>query len=108
MDMAILPSAGDYTSPVKLFEFMACAVPPIAPDFEPIKEVLVDGQTGWTFEAGNLDAAVTAVLDRSSDTSELKRVGAAARAYISTERQWRNNILQLLDFHFSLGNRGKG
>ena len=27
MDMAILPSAGDYTSPVKLFEFMACAVP---------------------------------------------------------------------------------
>ena len=54
MDMAILPSAGDYTSPVKLFEFMACAVPPIAPDFEPIQEVVVEGETGWMFKAGDL------------------------------------------------------
>lgn len=99
MDMAILPSAGDYTSPVKLFEFMACAVPPIAPDFEPIKEVLVEGSTGWMFKAGDLDAAVGAVLERSRDADTLKRVGAAARAYIAAERQWRNNILQLIDFY---------
>jgi glycosyltransferase involved in cell wall biosynthesis len=99
MDMAVLPSAGDYTSPVKLFEFMACSVPPIAPDFEPIREVLVEGQTGWTFKANDIKAAVAAVLDHSLDSAELKRVGAAARAYIAAERQWRNNILQLLDFH---------
>lgn len=98
MDMAILPSAGDYTSPVKLFEFMACAVPPVAPDFEPIKEVLVEGSTGWMFKAGDLDAAVQAVLERSRDAEGLRRVGAAARAYIAAERQWRNNILQLLEF----------
>ena len=102
MDMAILPSAGDYTSPVKLFEFMACAVPPIAPDFEPIKEVLVEGSTGWMFKAGDLDAAVDAVLEHSRDADTLKRVGAAARAYIAAERQWRNNILQLIDFHRSV------
>ncbi len=102
MDMAILPSAGDYTSPVKLFEFMACAVPPIAPDFEPIKEVLVEGSTGWMFKAGDLDAAVGAVLERSRDDATLKRVGAAARAYIAAERQWRNNILQLIEFYRSV------
>ncbi len=99
MDMAILPSAGDYTSPVKLFEFMACAVPPIAPDFEPIKEVLAEDRTGWMFKAGDLDAAVQAVLLRSRDAKTLERVGAAARAYIAAERQWRNNILQLIDFY---------
>ncbi len=98
MDMAILPSAGDYTSPVKLFEFMACAVPPIAPDFAPIREVLEEGVTGWMFAAGDLDAAVRAVIERSRDPSALKRVGAAARAYIAAERQWRNNILDLLAF----------
>lgn len=102
MDLAILPSAGDYTSPVKLFEFMACAVPPIAPDFEPIKEVLVHDKTGWLFKAGDLDGAVEAVLSLSRDTENLKRIGAAARDYIAQERQWRNNILQLLEFHHSL------
>lgn len=102
MDMAILPSAGDYTSPVKLFEFMACAVPPIAPDFEPIREVLVEGSTGWMFRAEDTAAAVQAVLQRSTDADELRRIGQAARAYVAAERQWRNNVLQLSDFYTGL------
>jgi len=102
MDMAILPSAGDYTSPVKLFEFMACGVPPVAPDFSPIREVLAEGRTGWMFPAGDLDGAADAVLQRSRDSDELIRVGTAARAYIAAERQWRNNITQLVEFHLAL------
>jgi glycosyltransferase involved in cell wall biosynthesis len=98
MDLAILPSAGDYTSPVKLFEFMAAGIPPVAPDFSPIREVLRPGDTGWTFKAEDIDAAVATVLERSRDTVALARVGAAARAYITAERQWRNNVLQLLAF----------
>lgn len=99
MDMAILPSAGDYTSPVKLFEFMACGVPPIAPDFLPIQEVLSEGQTGWMFPAGDLRAAVNAVLLRSQDLTGLQAVGQAARAYIAAERQWRHNVEQLGSFY---------
>lgn len=102
MDMAILPSAGDYTSPVKLFEFMACGVPPIAPDFLPIQEVLKPGETGWLFKAGDLDEAVTQVVSRSQDEAALQRVGQAARSYISEHRQWRHNIVQLTDFLLSL------
>ncbi len=105
MDMAILPSAGDYTSPVKLFEFMACGVPPVAPDFEPIKEVLVEDRTGWMFRADDLDEAVRQVLERSRDTAALSRVGAAARAYVTEHRQWRNNILELLEFHARVRHR---
>lgn len=99
MDLAVLPSAGDYTSPVKLFEFMACGIPPIAPAFEPIREVLREGQTGWTFAPGDLDDAVRQVLERSRDAAALRAVGQAARAYIAAERQWRNNVLQLVDFY---------
>lgn len=98
MDMAVLPSAGDYTSPVKLFEFMACAIPPIAPDFLPVQEVLKEGRTGWMFKNGDLDAAVQAVLTRSQDSQALAEVGGAARRYIAAERQWRNNVVQLVDF----------
>ncbi len=102
MDMAILPSAGDYTSPVKLFEFMACGIAPIAPDFSPIREVLSDDRTGWMFKAGDLDAAVDRVLSHSLDTPSLQRVGAAARDYVARERQWRNNVVQLMEFHHRL------
>ncbi len=105
MDMAILPSAGDYTSPVKLFEFMACGIPPVAPDFEPIREVLVEDQTGWMFTAGNLDAAVERVITHSNDVAGLARVGANARAYVTANRQWRHNICELLDFHGTLTNK---
>jgi glycosyltransferase involved in cell wall biosynthesis len=105
MDMAVLPSAGDYTSPVKLFEFMACGIAPIAPNFQPIQEVVREDETGWMFKHGQLDDAVQMVLDRSRDVPALKRVGVAARAYIAAERQWRNNILQLVDFHRQLTRR---
>jgi glycosyltransferase involved in cell wall biosynthesis len=102
MDMAILPSAGDYTSPVKLFEFMACGIPPVAPDFEPIREVLREGETGWMFKAGDMDAAVEATLLHANKPAELREVGARARAYVARERQWRNNAQQLLDFYADL------
>lgn len=105
MDMAILPSAGDYTSPVKLFEFMACGIAPIAPNFLPIQEVLKEGETGWTFPHGQLDKAVAMVLDKSIDVATLKKVGAAARSYIAAERQWRNNVVQLVEFVFQVSGR---
>lgn len=102
MDIAILPSAGDYTSPVKLFEFMACGVPPLAPDYAPIREVLEHGRTGWLFQAGDLPAAVAQLLERSRSPAGLRAVGDSARAYITRERQWHHNVAQLLDFAATL------
>ena len=102
MDMAILPSAGDYTSPVKLFEFMACGIAPVAPDLAPIKEVLREGETGWMFPAYDMDAAVRSVMEHAGDPQQLRTVGGAARSYVGAERQWANNIEQLLRFHREL------
>jgi glycosyltransferase involved in cell wall biosynthesis len=102
MDLAILPSAGDYTSPVKLFEFMAAGIAPIAPDFMPIREVLREGQTGWMFKSEDLEAAVCSVLEHCRDTEAIKRVGLAAREYVAAERQWRNNVRQMLLFRAGL------
>lgn len=104
MDLAVLPSAGDYTSPVKLFEFMACGVPPVAPDFGPIREVVADGETGWLFSAEDLEKAVDTIIARSQDEAALTRVGRAAREYIRRERQWSNNAAQLIEFHQRLAN----
>ena len=96
MDYAVLPDSNLYGSPVKLFEFMAMGVAMVAPDYAPVAEVVVDGQTGWLFPRRQLDACVQRVLDLAAQPQERRRAGAAAREFIVRERQWRNNAEQLL------------
>lgn len=105
MDIAILPAAADYSSPVKLFEFMAAGVPAVAPDYNPVKEILVDGENGWLFPAENVAAAVSRLFDVSRDPAALRRVGHNAKQYITQSRQWSHNIDQLLDLVARVGGR---
>jgi glycosyltransferase involved in cell wall biosynthesis len=96
MDYSVLPDSNEYGSPMKLFEFMAMGVAMIAPDYAPITEVVTDGETGWIFPRKQTDRCVQRVIDLATQAEERQRVGAAARAYIVRERQWRNNAEQLL------------
>ncbi|WP_199099439.1 glycosyltransferase family 4 protein [Dyella sp. ASV21] len=96
MDYAVLPDSNLYGSPMKLFELMAMGVAVVAPDYEPVTEVISDGHTGWLFPRGELDACVQRVLDLATQEDERRRIGHAARDYVVRERQWRNNAEQLL------------
>lgn len=96
MDYAVLPDSNAYGSPMKLFEFMAMGVAMVAPDYAPIAEVVSDGHSGWLFPRGDLAVCVQRVLDLAAREDERGRVGAAARDYIMRERQWRNNVEQML------------
>lgn len=96
MDYAVLPNSNHYGSPMKLFEFMGMGVAVVAPDYAPVAEVIADGRTGWLFPHGDAAACVERVLALAAHDDERRRVGAAARDYIASERQWRNNAEQLL------------
>src|ERR1700761_266629 len=96
MDYAVLPNSNRYGSPMKLFEFMGMGVAVVAPDYAPVAEVIGDGHTGWLFPRGDAAACVERVLELARLTDERRRVGHAARDYIASERQWRNNAEQLL------------
>lgn len=96
MDYAVLPDSNQYGSPMKLFEYMAMGVGVVAPDYAPIAEVIDDGNTGWLFPRGDIDACVERVLALAGQAPARLRVGAAARDYMMRERQWRNNAEQLL------------
>jgi len=96
MDYAVLPDSNKYGSPMKLFELMAMGVAVVAADYAPVAEVIADGRTGWLFPHGDSAACVQRVLDLAARADERQRVGAAARAYIARERQWRNNAEELL------------
>ena len=96
MDYAFLPDSNEYGSPMKLFELMAMGVAVVAPDYDPVAEVIDSGETGWLFPRKDVRACVDQVIALCGREDERVRVGAAARAYIERERRWRNNARQLL------------
>lgn len=96
MDYAVLPDSNEYGSPMKLFELMAMGVAVVAPDYDPVSEVISDGHSGWLFPRKRLEACVERVLSLVDAREERERVGAAARDYIARERRWRHNAEQLM------------
>ncbi|MDO8836696.1 MAG: glycosyltransferase family 4 protein [Vicinamibacterales bacterium] len=67
-DVLVVPNtpsriSATYTSPLKLFEYMASGRPIVASDLPSLREVLVDGDTALLAEAGNVDA-VRAAIER--------------------------------------------
>ena len=78
-DILVLPNSGNdifsklYTSPIKLFEYMASGTPIIASDIPSVREVLND-QTCNFFEADNLNSLVNSInlVVNSTDNSKLK------------------------------------
>ncbi len=105
MDYAFLPDSNEYGSPMKLFELMAMGVAVVAPDYDPVVEVVEDDVSGWLFPRKRLDACVDRVLALVDATDERERVGKAARAYVERERRWRNNALDLLSLLPAAGGR---
>ena len=96
MDYAFLPDSNEYGSPMKLFELMAMGVAVVAPDYDPVAEVVEDGESGWLFPRKQLDACVQQVLSLVDRPDERARAGTMARAFVERERRWHNNAQQLL------------
>ena len=96
MDFAVLPNSNEYGSPMKLFEFMAMGIGVVAPDYQPIAEVIADEKTGWLFPKGDIERGVECVLEVAGSRTQQIMIGRGARDYILRERQWRTNAEQLL------------
>jgi glycosyltransferase involved in cell wall biosynthesis len=67
-----------FTSPLKLFEYMAAGRAIVASDLPAIREVLHDGENGLLVEAGNAGALAEAVRRLSSDPALAARLARVA------------------------------
>ena len=82
-DVLVLPNPASaistgFTSPLKLFEYMAAGKPIVASDLPSIREVLTDGENAILVEPGN-PQALTAGIRRIKDDRELgSRLAAKA------------------------------
>lgn len=97
MDIAVLPDSNVYGSPMKIFEYMAMEVPVIAPDYSPIGEVIVSGETGWLFRKQDYSDCIRHYEQLLENREEVRKVGLNAREYIISKRQWANNADDIIN-----------
>jgi alpha-maltose-1-phosphate synthase len=91
-DALVLPNPASaistsFTSPLKLFEYMAAAKPIVASDLPSIREVLRDGRNALLVPAGN-PAALTAAIRRLKDDPALSATLASQARADVVEFTW--------------------
>jgi glycosyltransferase involved in cell wall biosynthesis len=72
-----------FTSPLKLFEYMAAERPIVASDLPAIREVLRDGENALLVEPGNPQAFVEAIARLQKDPALASRLARRARADVA-------------------------
>lgn len=78
-DIALLPGVTPYSSPLKMFEYMALGRAIVAPDSANIREILTDGRDALLFDPESEDAFAEAILALARDEGLRDRLGACAR-----------------------------
>jgi glycosyltransferase involved in cell wall biosynthesis len=91
-DVALQPAVVDYASPLKLFEYMACASAIVAPAKANIREILTAGDNALLFDPVDPAQFVAAVARLCADAPLRARLGAAARrTLIERDLTWAHN-----------------
>ena len=83
MDVLLLPNrpsaiSSAFTSPLKLFEYMAAGRPIVASDLPAFREILRDGENALLVEAGNPQALVAGITRIKTDPSLGERLARQA------------------------------
>ncbi len=82
-DVLVLPNPATatserYTSPLKLFEYLAMGRPIVASDLPAFREIVRHGENALLFEAGNASALAAAVRDVVGDPARAEAMGRRA------------------------------
>ena len=96
-DVALVPAINPYASPLKLYEYMAAALPVIAPDQENLRETLEHGEDALLVPPGDADALAAAILELAGDGRRGAELGARARRKIEArDLTWAGNVRRVL------------
>jgi glycosyltransferase involved in cell wall biosynthesis len=94
LDIFAMPSMAEGFG-VAAVEASACGLPVVASDVDGIPDVVVDGQTGVLVPAGDVGALAVAIDRLAADPLLRERLGAAGRAFVAREYDWRANARQM-------------
>lgn len=77
-----------HDSPLKLYDYMAMGKPVVASSFPDAVNLTKNGQIGYLYTPGSLDALIAAITRAYNERSSLAVIGSAARAEIVENHTW--------------------
>jgi len=95
-DICVVPQSNEYRSPIKLFEYMAAGRAVVAPDTEPIRMVVRDGENGVLFESDSAESLAGSLRRLATSKGWRDRLGEAARCDVLEHHTWRANAERIL------------
>lgn len=91
------PGAGDYSSPLKVFDYMACGLTVLSTPQPQVREVFDQLNQPDLIVASNPAAVADMLLKLSGDRERLRRQGAAGRKLVVEHYNWRRATRDALD-----------
>ena len=89
----------ELVTPLKPLEAMAQGRMFVASDVGGHRELVRDGETGFLFEAGNVDALAARIAAVLDDEASWPRVAHAGRRFVETERTWDASVRRYRDVY---------
>jgi glycosyltransferase involved in cell wall biosynthesis len=83
-------------SSVSLMEALACGLPCLVSDIPANKEWVFEGQNGWLFPDGNVDALAAKILAAIDQRASLPEISKNARLVAEDRADWKKNFGKLL------------
>jgi len=105
MDAGIIPDTTYWSSPSKLFEYMASGVAVLAPRYPAILEAITHAGEGMIFEPNEPEQMADAALALLRDREQCRRIGAQARVRAEQERSWLRNGQSIVKLYREMGAR---
>ena len=92
-----LPLENFYFSPLKVVEYMAVGLCPVASDLGDLPALLDDGSRGLLVRAGDADRLASAFLELARDRERAADLGRRAREYVLDAHTWEKDARVVLD-----------
>ncbi len=93
-EVAVGPKLSETESNGKLYNYMACALPTVAFDTPPSREIL--GELGVYAPRGDVEALARAIAGLLADPEAARQRGQALRRRVEERFSWQNTACQLL------------
>jgi glycosyltransferase involved in cell wall biosynthesis len=90
------PVEGFWFSPLKVLEYMAAGMCPVASDLGDAAELLGQGHRGVLVPAGDAAALAAALARLAADREHAWLLGTRARAWVAAHRSWSTNARRAL------------
>lgn len=87
-DVGVLPHSNPYGDPMKLREYAAAGLPSVAPDLDPVRQVIEHNVTGLLFPLGDAESLAAALARLIADPALRRRLGEEARRRSVAGSSW--------------------